>query len=267
MKPYLLTAWIVILELACALEVTIFALLYIPLDPGYAESVLNEGTFAQGGLVLFFSVIALAVSAVLKQFDMHIFSTDFPVRKILIFQMVFIILAALKYLSILLGLKYHILLLLSAAAAFLVLLQAGLMLYHSEVPVWKHPTTTGFLIVSGFILAVSVVLLSGSFNQDTGAMLKWLAGLLILEIPVLFSRFRFLTHAGGPGRDVAAKLLGDQILIFGGFIIAGIFIPLVFIFFSFWTQADSHTGISILVILGVLLERSLFFSVTGTGRP
>ena len=266
MKLYLLTAGIVMLELACAFEVTIFALLYIPLDPGYAESLFSAGGITQGGLVLTFSVIAAVLLARLKQLDTHIFSTEFPVMKILIFMVVFTMLSAAKYLSILLGFKYHILLLLTAAAALLILLQTGLMLYHSEVSVWNHPTTSGLLIVSGFILAVSVALLSDVFDQNSGLMLKWLAGLLIVEIPVLFSRFRFLTHAAGPGRKVAAKLLGDHIMIFGGFIIAGIFIPLVFIFFSFWTHADNLAGISILAILGVLFERYLFFTVTGTER-
>jgi len=109
--------------------------------------------------------------------------------------------------------------------------------------------------------------LSHVFIRYQNTILIWLGIFLVLEIPMIFARFRYLSRSDSRTRIVAAMLLNENIFLFGGYIIAGIFVPLVFIGYTLWIQPVSETGTAMLAILGALVERYLFFTVNACEEP
>ncbi len=252
----------IIIELAYALEITVFVILYTPVDLIAAEEYLQTGALAKGLWVIMLGCLGLAGLQLLARLDKsHVLIQD-QLRAILLWHLAFTMIVLTKYLFFLAGAYLHIFALISAGMAFYLIFRTGNLLIESNIPAWRHPTTSGFVLMSGFILAGGVIILQGEFVEYTDTLLTGLAILLIMELLILFARFRFLTHSDQNMRRIAERMLGTNILIFGGFIISGIFIPLVLIFFSMLVQPISEQGIAVLIIFGAICERYLFFFVT-----
>lgn len=253
---------VVILELAYALEITVFLMLYTPLDLVAAEVYLSTGALAKGIWVVVSGSLGLAGLQLLLRLEKSRTLIQDKLRKILLWHLVFTIIVLMKYLFFLYDVYLHIWALLSAGMAFYLILRLGYLLFDANILAWRHPTTSGFVVISGFVLAGGVTIMQGEFIEYIDAILTGLAALLIIELFILFARFRFLTHSDQNMRGIAERLLGTHILIFGGFIISGIFIPLVLIFYSMLVQPVSDHGIAVLVMVGAVCERYLFFFVT-----
>lgn len=261
MKLYLFTLMAILCGLAYALDFVVFILLYGPLDPVLAVALLTGDSLAKGGLSMFFGVLGGLAGLGLRRTDNAQAPLIPRLDKILILHGIFMIAVAAKYLLLSSYPDLHMVSLIVAAFSFFMLFQPGRWIYRSEIPAWKHPTTTGLALISGFIITVGILILSHIFLRYESTLLIWLGIFLVSEIPMIFARFRFLSRSDSRTRIVAAQLLNEQIFLFGGYIIAGIFIPLAFIGYTLWIQPVSETGTAILAILGALLERYLFFTV------
>jgi hypothetical protein len=264
MKLYLFTLAAVLCGLAYTLDAAFFLLLYGPMDPLSAEAMLTGGSLAKGGLSLLFGLLGGLSGLGLRKFN----NTQTPlipgIDKMLILHGIFMIAAAAKYLLLSGDPALHIVSLIVAAFSFFMMFQPVRWIYGSDISAWRHPTTTGLALNSGFIITSGILILSHIFIRYESSMLTWLGIFLISEIPMIFGRFRFLSRFDSRTRMVAAKLLNENIFLFGGYIIAGIFIPLVFIGYNLWIQPVSETGTALLAILGALVERYLFFTVNAS---
>ncbi len=266
MTFHLIFLSIILFELTYALEISIFFLLYTPLDLVTAETLIRTASFSKGNLVLFFGLAGLICGLTLMKVDKSGILKQTLLQKFLILHSVFTVIVLIKFLLFLFEVNLHVLALISAATAIFLFFQIGHLLYNSKILAWQHPTTSGYVLVSGLLLASTIIILSDQYSQYQMSMLVWLGILLVMDLVILFARFRFLTKSDQITRNLAAKLLSDHILLFGGYIIAGIFIPLVFIFYTFWVNPVSQQAIVILVTLGVLSERYIFIIVTGQGK-
>ena len=83
--------------------------------------------------------------------------------------------------------------------------------------------------------------------------------LLLFDLLILYARFQYLSTAEPATIQKARELMGSHLLFFGTRIIIGIFMPLIFILYSLLIGKTETEGIAVLILVGLLLERYLFF--------
>ncbi len=130
----------------------------------------------------------------------------------------------------------------------------GFILSNSGYPELRHPTTIGMLTVAAMINGICCFLIFSDLARDDLFEPVWIFILLILSASILFARFRYLSMSGSLSNRAARRLLGKYIFLFGARIILGICIPLVFITYTFITGFNELQGISILILLGNIID-------------
>lgn len=121
-------------------------------------------------------------------------------------------------------------------------------------PAWKHITTP--LNIAAGIAKAGICALILIF--DVEAISTIILILLVFEMAVIISRFRFLNRYSLESHQTSRLLLMRYSILFGARIIVGLFIPLVYVIYTYIGQIESFQFIAIFLIFGELIERFLF---------
>ena len=131
---------------------------------------------------------------------------------------------------------------------------AGFIFFHSDHPEYHHPTTNGGIIVTSALSGLSCFILLSGLSDLVKFQTTWLVILLLLDMLIVFARFRFLAAFNPTTNQAAKQLLGKYIFIFGARIILGIFTPLVFLLYAMISDFSDFRGIAVLILLGGLIN-------------
>ncbi len=131
---------------------------------------------------------------------------------------------------------------------------AGFIFLHSDHPEFHHPTTIGGIIVTSASAGLSCFILFSGLADKVQFQTAWLLILLVLDMLIVFARFRFLSAFNPTTNQAAKQLLGKYIFIFGARIILGIFTPLVFLLYTMISDFSGFRGIAVLILLGGLIN-------------
>ena len=131
---------------------------------------------------------------------------------------------------------------------------AGFIFLHSDYPEFHHPTTIGGVVVTSALAGLSCFILLSGLSDLVQFQATWLLILLLLDMLIVFARFRFLAAFNPATNQAAKQLLGKYIFIFGARIILGIFTPLVFLLYTMISDFSDIRGIAVLILLGGLIN-------------
>ncbi len=124
---------------------------------------------------------------------------------------------------------------------------------------WNHPTTAGG-IIEGTISLGAITGLYAFAGTDLSRVFTWIILIiLIFEILTLWARFRYLSRWSYLTQETLKMLLGSHIALFGVRFIFGLIMPLVYIVWVLFISNLSLLPIILMVFVGELSERILFF--------
>ena len=136
----------------------------------------------------------------------------------------------------------------------------GSVFYNSKIPGWIHPTTHGTFFVSAPLIGCSLVGIFNLIPSDTSLLQYFLLILLILELFIVYARFKYLSKSNQTTIQIARKLMGSQLLYFGSRIIIGIFMPAIFILYVIFIEESKVQGLEFLILFGTIIDRFLFIN-------
>lgn len=139
-----------------------------------------------------------------------------------------------------------------------VLKQWGSNFFNSKRPEWQHPTTYGSVFSSAVLSGCALLSIFHFNGVDHSRIHTIILILLVVEVLILYARFQYLSKASPHTNQIARKLFGSQILLFGLRIIVGIFMPAIFIIFRMIKNGEPVEGIGVLILIGTALDRYLF---------
>jgi hypothetical protein len=142
---------------------------------------------------------------------------------------------------------------------FLILRIANQYAIQNIQSVWNHPTTYGSIIQATLVLGagLSIIIYSDPIIINT---LGWfLLVVIVLQGLSLWTRFRYLGRSSQLTRRAIEMMLGSYLTLFGVRFIFGLVMPLVYLFWSLVIKSLPLHPISLMVFVGELSERILFF--------
>jgi hypothetical protein len=147
---------------------------------------------------------------------------------------------------------------------FLILRIANHYASQNKLPVWNHPTTYGSLIQGTLVLGAGLCLILYS-NPNIINTLGWLLLIvLVLQGLTIWTRFRYLGRSSSLTRRAIEMILGSYLALFGVRFIFGLVMPVVYLIWSLIIKPLPLHPISLMVFVGELSERILFFITSDT---
>ena len=132
-------------------------------------------------------------------------------------------------------------------------------LFQKYVAEFGQPAWQNFLTTLNYGIGLAKFMFAGwIFIFHIYDLQWWLCGLIIIEIFIILSRFKVLNMLRPETRQTVRLTLVNYGFVFGGRLIVGNFIPLVFCLYQGWSQENVLPISVIFVVLGELLERYLF---------
>jgi len=89
----------------------------------------------------------------------------------------------------------------------------------------------------------------------------------LIELLRIFTRFKYLTKFNYETNMIARSLLGRYGIYFGVRIVAGIFMPFVYIIYALYANEKLFQGVGALILIGEFIERLLFIYLSNTTLP
>jgi hypothetical protein len=207
-------------------------------------------------LVLVFFII-LAQNIVHDQFQIE----KSKLKKTLQLHIVFLLVLGLDFVLIKIEKHEHIFELILAAFSLFLLGRIAAIFYQAPKLAWKHPTTFGNHYVSAGLQGLGILLSFNiaAFNKPFIPVLLFV--LIILDLSILFARFKYLSKANAITHRIAQRLMGKNILYYGLRIIIGIFMPMVYVVYMFIVKINVLQGVAFFIMSGMILERYLFMLI------
>jgi hypothetical protein len=194
-----------------------------------------------------------------KSFKQKIYPINYKAfRSLLIWLSVFIFGTSINYILFLFHSQQNILELMNLISAILSLNQLSKLFYVKEILTWYHPTTRSTFYLSVAFLGISQMLIMETLNFPFSGYAYFLLVLLTIEIFRIFTRFKYLTKMSYETNMIARSLLGKYGIYFGVRVMAGIFMPIVFILYALYVNEKLFQGVGVLIIIGEFIERLLF---------
>jgi len=239
-------------------HIIVFIISYSNLDENVILRRLSIWMTWQPWILLIFALVAISVFLLRSHFLRILFlNNKFFLRHW--YAQILIVLMGLSNIY-LYQLEYYIHLfnLLGISLSIYASVLIAFQIYHSDVLAWRHPTTIGSSVVSTFILGISVVILSGLFEDVLEIPVFWYIILILFDMFIFIARFRYLSVATATTRLFAKKLMGSLLLFTGIRLIIGIFMPLVYSVYMIISKQDFGQGIALMIFIGQIVDRSLF---------
>ncbi|GAB4330882.1 MAG: hypothetical protein Kow0037_07030 [Calditrichia bacterium] len=126
-------------------------------------------------------------------------------------------------------------------------------------PSWQHPTTAGAVIFGAFLSGLSICLLLIGEWEVLSLLGKLIFATLIFQTLIVWSRFRYLSSANAVTYQTVKMMLGNYLLLFAVRFVFGLAMPAVYVFWMvFVSPLPSHPAV-LMIIVGEISERILFF--------
>ena len=158
----------------------------------------------------------------------------------------------------------NILELINLVFAILCLSQLSKLFYLKVKSAWFHPTTLSTFYISAALLGISQLLIFESLNYPFSGYAYFLLALLVIEVLRIFTRFKYLTKHSYETNMIARSLLGKYGIYFGVRVVAGIFMPFVYIIYALYANEKLFQGVGALLLIGEFIERLLFIYLSDT---
>ena len=158
----------------------------------------------------------------------------------------------------------NILELINFVIAILCLSQLSKLFYVKEKSAWYHPTTLGTFYISAILLGISQMIVFETVLSPFSGYAYFLLILLVIEVLRIFTRFKYLTKFSYETNMIARSLLGKYGIYFGVRVVAGIFMPFVYIIYALYANEKLFQGVGALIIIGEFIERLLFIYLSNT---
>ena len=158
----------------------------------------------------------------------------------------------------------NILELINLVFAILCLSQLSKIFFVKEKSAWFHPTTLSTFYISAALLGISQLLIFESLNYPFSGYAYFLLALLVIEVLRIFTRFKYLTKHCYETNMIARSLLGKYGIYFGVRVVAGIFMPFVYIIYALYANEKLFQGVGALLLIGEFIERLLFIYLSDT---
>ncbi len=195
-----------------------------------------------------------------KQFPINYFAF----RMHIIYLSVLIAGAIVNYILHIYQMHQNIIELINFALAILCLSQFSKLFYVKEKSAWFHPTTLSTFYIAAALLGISQLLIFESINYPFTGYAYFLLVLLVIEVLRIFTRFKYLTKFSYETNIIARSLLGKYGIYFGVRVVAGIFMPFVYIIYALNANEKLFQGVGALLLIGEFIERLLFFYLSDT---
>lgn len=178
-------------------------------------------------------------------------------------QTIFIILLLLDYIFYRLSWHLHLFELMIFLLTIALIIRWGSLISAQPLTGWQHPTTYGSLVISTLLNGCALLTLITPMGDRETFLPTFLIVLLLMELLILFARFRYLSTHSQVTNGLARLLMSRYLFLFGTRIMVGIFMPLVFILYFYVIRGESMEGVAILILVGTFLERYLFIKTSG----
>ena len=170
----------------------------------------------------------------------------------------------INYILYIYQMHQNILELINLVFAILCLSQLSKIFFVKEKSAWFHPTTLSTFYISSALLGISQLLIFESLNYPFSGYAYFLLALLVIEILRIFTRFKYLTKRSYETNMIARSLLGKYGIYFGVRVVAGIFMPFVYIIYALYANEKLFQGVGALLLIGEFIERLLFIYLSDT---
>ena len=166
--------------------------------------------------------------------------------------------AVTNYILYIFQLQQNILELINLIVAILCLNQLSKIFYVKEKSAWYHPTTQSTFYISVALLGISQILILEMLNYSYSSYAYFILLILTIEILRIIARFKYLTKFSYETNMIARSLLGRYGIYFGVRVVAGIFMPIVYIIYALYANEKLFQGVGALLLIGEFIERLLF---------
>jgi hypothetical protein len=174
---------------------------------------------------------------------------------------IYFILLLLDYILFRASCHYNIMELIITIFGLMAVYAGGMAHLKSDLVIYHHPTLMGSQVVHTALAGLAAFLLMSPLSEYAAFQPGWFLALIFLDMFIVLGHFRFLSAAGSETRLIARQLLGKYIFLFGARLIVGIFIPLVLVIYSIFSDRIELSGAAALVLIGIFLQRAIFIIV------
>jgi hypothetical protein len=150
--------------------------------------------------------------------------------------------------------------------AVLSLNQVSKLFYVKAKSSWFHSTTISSFYFSSILLGTGQLIFFSIISYPFTGYAILLLSVLVIEILRIFTRFKFLTKHSYETNLIARSLLGKYGIYFGVRVVAGIFMPIVYIIYALYANQKLFQGVAVLLIIGELIERLLFIYLSDQNK-
>jgi len=211
-------------------------------------------------IVLLFIILISKNSIRQKQFTINYLAFKFHA----IYLVLFIVGALINYILCIYQSHQNILELINFIIAIMCLSQLSKVFYIKEITAWYHPTTLSTFYISAALLGFSQLVIFKIISTPFSGYVYFLLLLMVIEVFRIFTRFKYLSKFSYETNMIARSLLGKYGIYFGVRVIAGIFMPFVYIIYAIFANDKLFQGVGMLLLIGEFIERLLFIYLSDT---
>jgi hypothetical protein len=143
------------------------------------------------------------------------------------------------------------------AATFYLLTATGNLVYDAGRDEWRHPTTLTQFLISALLAGGGLMLIVYPEVQNQTWITILLLTAIMFDLLIFLARFRFLAGATAELRALARALLGGYVIYTGVRLIAGSFIPMVYLVRGLFSSYAAPEATGLLLLTGVFLNMIL----------
>jgi hypothetical protein len=206
-------------------------------------------------VIIIFCILLIAN----KSIQQKMYSVNYKAFKMLLIWLLFLIIGSFtNYILFIFQLQQNFLELINLIFAILSLIQLSKLFFTKEKLSWYHPTTISTFYISVALLGISQMLVFETLNKPYTGYAYLLLILLTLEVLRIFARFKYLTKSSYETNQIARSLLGRYGIYFGVRVVAGVFMPIVYIIYALYANEKLFQGVGALLLIGEFIERLMF---------
>lgn len=266
---FYLTIFSYLVSLVLGWHIFSFINIYFQLNENKIQSSYEQWFNIQTVYFPIIGIILLIVSVVLlkrKAFSQKLYPLNYKALNwMLIWISILFFSVLVNYILYIFHNSQNIIELINFVFSILGLNQLSKLFYIKEKLTWFHPTTVSTFFISTSLLGISQMLIFKTVIYPFKGYAYIILILMILELVRIFSRFKYLTNYSYETNMIARSLLGKHGIYFGVRVVAGIFMPIVYIIYALYANEKLFQGVGALIIIGEFIERLLFVYLSESG--
>ncbi len=262
LEKFYLTIYSYLITLFLGWQIFSFINIYFQLNDNRIQFSFHQWMGVQQSYLPIIIIVIILISIFLitnKSIKQKKYPINYKAFKLhLTWLSVLILGAVTNYILYIFQLQQNILELINLIVAILCLNQLSKIFYVKEKSAWYHPTTQSTFYISAALLGISQILILEMLNYSYSSYAYFILLILTLEILRIIARFKYLTKFSYETNMIARSLLGRYGIYFGVRVVAGIFMPIVYIIYALYANEKLFQGVGALLLIGEFIERLLF---------